>query len=413
MSDRTLVTVRGFSPTEREDLAAARLLALEQMPYLATALFEVVPVCCPGLGTFAVDADWRLYIDPERLVGWGPAAAAGVLLHEVGHLLRDHHARHAEQEHNDGLLWNLAADAEINDDLLAAGVPLPDGPITPSYLEQPDRQLAESYFHHLLDRQRVLIDPACGSGAGGAPLDVELDDEDEVHPAVSPLEQDLVRRKVASDIEAAGGGRGAQAGTVPGGWRRWATRQLEPPVIAWPHRLRRAMRRSLSVRAGQLDTSYRRPGRRRVPGIVTPGMVQPELRVGVVVDTSSSMSDGQLGAALAELEGICRSAGVRDDGLTVVTADVEVREVPRLRHAADLPIIGGGGTDLRPAIRYLAGHRRRPAVVVVLTDGFTPWPVEPPSRCQVIDVVVPRTDGLVPDDPPSWVEAVVVERQPR
>ncbi len=410
MSDRTLATVRGFSPTEREDLAAARLLALEQMPYLATALFEVVPVCCPGLGTFAVDADWRLYIDPERLVGWGPPAAAGVLLHEVGHLLRDHHARHAEQEHRDGRLWNLAADAEINDDLLAAGVPLPDGPITPSYLERPDGQLAESYFHHLLEWQRVLIDPACGSGAGGAELDVELDDEDDLHPAVSPLEQDLVRRKVASDIEAAGGGRGAQAGTVPGGWRRWATRQLEPPLIAWPHRLRRAMRRSLSVRAGQLDTSYRRPGRRRVPGVVTPGMVQPELRVGVVVDTSSSMSDGQLGAALAELEGICRSAGVRDDGLTVVTADVEVREVPRLRHAADLPIVGGGGTDLRPAIRYLAGHRRRPAAVVVLTDGFTPWPVEPPPRCQVIVVVVPRTDGLVPDDPPSWAETVVLDR---
>ena len=413
MNEPTQATSRGFSSTERDDLAAARLLALERMPYLATALFEVVPVCARGLGTFAVDAGWRLYIDPERLVGWGPSAAAGVLLHEVGHLLRDHHARHKEQEHQDGRLWNLAADAEINDDLLAAGVPLPNGPITPAYLEQPDGQLAESYFHHLLVRQRDLTDPACGSGAGGEQLDVELEDEDGHHPAVSPLEQDLVRRKVAGDIEAAGGGRGAQAGTVPGGWRRWAARQLEPPVIAWQHRLRRAMRRSLAVQAGQLDTSYRRPGRRRTPGIVTPGMVQPELRVGVVVDSSSSMSDGQLGAALAELDGICRSAGVRDGGLTVVIADVSVREVSDLRRVADLPIIGGGGTDLRPAIRHLTGHRRRPAAVVVLTDGFTPWPDQPPSRCQVIVVVIARTDGQVPAAPPPWVETIAVEHRPR
>jgi predicted metal-dependent peptidase len=410
VSDRTLVTVRGFSPTELEDLAAARLLALEQMPYLATALFEVVPVCCPGLGTFAVDAAWRLYIDPAQLERWGPPAAAGVLLHEVGHLLRDHHARHAEQPHHDALLWNLAADAEINDDLVEAGVPLPDGPVTPACLDQPDGQLAERYYHHLLDRHRELIDPACGSGAGGAELDVELDDDDGHHPTVSPLDQELVRRKVAGDIEAAGEGRGAQPGAVPGGWQRWATQHLEPPVIAWPHRLRRAMRRSLSVQAGQLDTSYRRTGRRRVPGVVTPGMVQPELRVGVVVDTSSSMSDGQLGAALAELDGICRRAGIRDDGLTVVTADVEVREVPRLRHAADLPIIGGGGTDLRPAIRHLVDHRRRPVVVVVLTDGFTPWPSEPPTRCQVIAVVIARSDGLVPAEPPAWVQAIGLPR---
>ncbi len=410
MNDRSPAPERGFSPSAREDLAAARLLALEHMPYLATALFEVVPVCSPGLGTFAVDADWRLYIDLEQLTRWGPPAAAGVLLHEVGHLLRDHHARHAEQAHHDGRLWNLAADAEINDDLLAAGVPLPDGPITPACLDQPEGQLAERYFHDLLDRQRDLTDPTCGSGSGGDRLDVEREGDDGTHPTVSPLDRELVRRKVAGDIAAAASGGGARAGTVPGGWRRWASRQLDPPVIAWPHRLRRAMRRSFAVRSGQLDTSYRRPGRRRVPGIVTPGMVQPELRVGVVVDTSSSMSDEQLGAALAELDGICRRAGVRADGLTVVTADVEVWEVADLRRAVDLPIIGGGGTDLRPAIGYLAGHRRRPAVVVVLTDGFTPWPAAPPRRCQLIAAVIPRTDGQVPAAPPAWVETIRVER---
>lgn len=397
---------RQLTRAEMDDLAAARLLALDLMPYLATALFEVIPVRAAGLGTFAVDAEWRLYIDPDALKRWGPYHAAGVLLHEVGHLLRAHHDRHDEHPRTDGLLWNLAADAEINDDLIAAGVPLPGDPVTPSALDEPDEQLAEHYFAHLLELrdQAVLTDPACGSGAGGTPAPCELDDED--HPGRSKLDQELVRRKVAHDI-ATGTATGPLAGTVPGGWHRWATTILEPPTIAWRQLLRRTVRRSLAVKAGQLDTSYRRPGRRRIPHVITPGMIQPVLRVGVVLDSSFSMADGQLRAALSELDGICRRSGVGPNDLVVVTADVAVHEVPRLRRATDLPITGGGGTDLRPALAHVATHRRRPHTIIVLTDGFTPWPHVPPAPgASTIAVLIARTDGLTPVDPPSWIDTI-------
>ena len=58
-----------------------------------------------------------------------------MLVHEVGHLVRAHAERAdalgADVDHE---RWNLAADAAINDDLLAAGVPLPDGAVTPATL---------------------------------------------------------------------------------------------------------------------------------------------------------------------------------------------------------------------------------------------------------------------------------------
>lgn len=403
-----------FTPDEADDLAAARLLALERMPYLATALFEVTVVPSPGLGTFAVDAAWRLYLDPVALRRWGPDQAAGVLLHEVGHLLRDHHARHDEHPRTHGFAWNLAADAEINDDLVAAGVPLPH-PVLPADLGRPEGQLAEQYFEHLLashDHDRGhdhrTPGPECGTGAGGVRLPCEIDDEDPRYPARSELDRELIRRKVANDIEVAGAasGSGPRSGTVPGGWRRWASGVLEPPAIAWPQLLRRTVRRSLAVRAGQLDSSYRRPGRRRIPRVVTPGLTRPVLRVGVVLDTSSSMSDDQLRAALAELDAICRRAGIATEDLTVVTADVAVHEVPRLRRAADLPIVGGGGTDLRPALAHLADRRAPPHVVVVLTDGFTPWPTAPPQRGTTVAVIIARTDGQVPAEPPDWIDTI-------
>ncbi len=400
---------RPVTADERDTLAAARLLALEWMPYLATALFETTPVASAGLGTIGVDRHWRLYLDPDVLERWTIEELAGVLLHEVGHLLRDHHARAADQGGVDPLRWNLAADAEINDDLLAVGIPLPAQPITPAWLGRPDGQLAEAYLDAVGERFDASGDPRCGSGAGGRTLEVELDADDGDHPARSDLEQDLIRRRVAHDIGHAAGD-GTSAGRVPGGWTRWAARQLDPPTIDWRRQLARAVRRGLAVRAGRLDTSYRRPGRRRIANVVTPGMVQPVLRVGVVLDTSASMSDGQLRTALAELDAICVRAGIGADDRIVVTADAAVHEVPRLRRAADLPITGGGGTDLRPAIDHLAAHRRRPHLIVVLTDGATPWPHAPPPHQGVIAVLIPGPDGAGPPrPPPAWIQTIEVD----
>src|SRR5690606_17758885 len=82
------------------------------------------PVAAPGLGTFAVDGSWRLYMDPDLLVGpgrWDSTTVGAVPLHEAGHLLRDHAGRAAALPTPRGhLAWNLAGHADINDDLPAA-----------------------------------------------------------------------------------------------------------------------------------------------------------------------------------------------------------------------------------------------------------------------------------------------------
>lgn len=395
---------RALSAAERDDFAAARLLAVTWMPYLATALFELTPLASRGLGSVAVDPAWRLYLDPDLLARWNPEQTAGVLLHEASHLLRDHHTRRGERPDADPTAWNVAADAEINDDLAAAHIPLPDTPITPGLLDQPDGQLAETYLAALHPAPAVE-DPACGSGAGATPLAVELpaDAEPAGHSAIDAA---LIRRRVAEAITAAASG--PQPGGVPGGWRRWAEATISPPQISWRQRLRRTVRRGIAVHAGQLDPTYQRPGRRRIPRVITPAMTQPAVTIAVIVDTSASMHHRQLHTALSELDAIRRHAGIRADQLLTVTADTRVHETRRLRRAADLPLLGGGGTDLRGAIAHLARHRHRPHLLVVLTDGFTPWPDQPPAGCTTIAVMLSRTDGHTPDPPPDWVEPITL-----
>jgi predicted metal-dependent peptidase len=105
------VSVRVLKADEARLLTAARLVAVEHAPYLAHALFSTRPVAAVGLGTFAVDRCWRLYVDPATLVGWGPTLAGGVLVHEVRHLVRAHAERAdalgADLDHE---RWNLSGD---------------------------------------------------------------------------------------------------------------------------------------------------------------------------------------------------------------------------------------------------------------------------------------------------------------
>jgi len=47
-----------------EKFQAARARLVHTRPYLATAIYAMVPVEKPGLGTMAVDEFWRIYYDP-------------------------------------------------------------------------------------------------------------------------------------------------------------------------------------------------------------------------------------------------------------------------------------------------------------------------------------------------------------
>src|SRR5690606_34403887 len=127
-----------------------------------------------------------------------------VLLHEAHHVLRDHHRRalRAGVDAATARVWNLAADAAINDDLVADDVPLPD-PVLPSHLGCDVGGLEEGYYRTLIERA-VGRDARCGSGAGGVRLEVEWDDEaDDDVLRVDDVDAEAIRRGVAHEVTAA------------------------------------------------------------------------------------------------------------------------------------------------------------------------------------------------------------------
>jgi predicted metal-dependent peptidase len=400
---------------DSDKLYAARLLAARARPYLASALFALHTVPSWDVPTMAVDPHWRCYVSPRFVARTPVEELASVWVHEVSHLLRDHAGRGARyaREHRlsgplERLRQNVAADCEINDDALGDGLPVPEGAVLPYTVGLEPGRLMEDYLRDLrLDPRTAWLSWLdCGSGTDGRARGWDLGPEGAA--GLSPQERDAVRFRVAQGIT-------GDPGKVPAGWRRWAEEAFHPPQ-QWRELLGGAVRAACSGGGAGEDYSYGRPGRRSasLPGVVLPSMRRRPPRVCVVVDTSGSVSDAELGSALLETAAIVRAVGGRRDLVGVMPCDAVAGSVHPLAASADIPLVGGGGTDLREAFRRALRSRPAPDVVVALTDGQTPWPSAPP-RCRTVVGLFPRparvrVDGTGdrPVSPPSWARVVTV-----
>jgi predicted metal-dependent peptidase len=388
-------------------LQAARVRASYQRAYFAPALFTLVPVKTDLIASMAVDSHWRLYYNDAWLAAHTVEENAAVLIHEVSHLLREHEARKQAAAVNNHTLWNTATDCEINDDLIAEGLPLPDDPPRPDKYGLTTGENAETYYRQLLppadsketrkagDKSPALAHD-CGSGAHGERRPWELPDDDGSPggaPGVDPVKAQLVRRDVAQRIQ----DRSGDAGDVPLAWRRWAQTMMTPRVdymATIRHAVRKALRDST---LGRYDRTYRTPHRRQAcyGEFLMASFYQPRPRPGFLIDTSGSMQEPQLARAIAELGGLTRQLGYSSE-VVVACCDAVVHDVKNVFTAAQVELCGGGGTDMSVGLRWFVERNAAPIdLLVMVSDCHTPWPPEAPP----FPVITIRVgDG----PPPPW-----------
>lgn len=379
------------------------------MPYLASAIFATPIVSTEGSGTIAADRLWRIHADPEVINRLEVLEIGQLLLHLVSHLLRDHADRAERLGVRDGdsaESWNRAADAEINDDLAPWGLCPPMAPDLPDDLGQPPGSFAEAYFP---DSQPPRSWD-CGSACDGRPRpwDEHLGGERLAdYPCLSPEQAALLRLSVASAVHQA---EGQLPGSVPGGWLRWAERVL-PSKVDWRQVIAAEIRSGVASVSGAVDYTYRRPSRRAhaAPRVILPSLRRPVPDVAIVCDTSGSMHDELLARALAEVDGILKRAGLRHTQVRVLAVDTAVHAVRRVSTASQVQLLGGGGTDMGAGIEAASSLRPKPSIVIVLTDGFTPWPDAPPKGIRVIVGLLAQGIGLAPWSPPNWARTVVID----
>lgn len=405
-----------------QKLAAAKLWLISPAPgietvdsprdlaYLAHALYALVPVASDEVTRMTCDEWWRIYVNAAWLDRATIREIGEELAHLTWHLLSDHAGRARDQEvdRSTASAWTKATDATISH-TLDQEVLRPDDLPTASDLRMRPGLSAEEYFAHI---SHLPVGPSdsggslepsdgCGSGADGLPRRNEYGPDTDVG-AVSTFDAREIRRQVAIEYREHAGRRGDD----PGDALRWVRNTLEP-TITWEPLLSGAVRRAVGWAAGRGDFTYTRPSRRAstTPGIVLPGQHRPLPRLSILVDTSGSVDDKLLARALGEVDGAIAALGVSGSNVTVYSVDAAVHTVAKVRRAQDAKLIGAGGTDLRIGLRAVEHERPRPDVIIVFTDGDTPWPASPPPGAVVIAAILGRDRELLPPTP-GWVTRV-------
>lgn len=421
MSTATTVAI---SEDARLRVMAARIVAQSRWPYLSTLLFNLKIVETQEISTLAVDDGWRMYYSPAFVMAQTPEALATMVLHEALHCVHQHGPRFRAlaQSSEFHVAWNSAGDVGINHVLDEAKMPW-DG-----FEPLRFKDLSKFEVHTEMSTEKIYFtiveyinqnpdefseQSDCGSVVGGKPRGYEIPRNNSDNPAIKSDQQDVIRDQVAQDIINFARNKGV--GSMPGSLLRWAQDLLEPK-IDWRKALAGAFRSSLATILGRRDYVYTRPSRRQSAmkagshEIILPSMRKPAPpAIAIIVDTSGSISSDEITVFLSEVDGIVKANGI-SQGVTVIPCDAAVGEVQKLRSRGaitSLRLQGGGGTDMGVGISAARQLRPTPKIIVVLTDGFTPWPDTLPKGVESMIVCLTVVESI--KTTPSWAKTILIE----
>lgn len=389
-------------------LAAGRAIALTKAPYLGARIRGFDLREAPGLGTTAATADGSFLYDAAEIAKWLPEKLAFSFAHEALHMTFAHHKRGVGLEAKRA---NLAMDLAINDSVVAIGLAADPHDALPAKFGFPSGLTFEAYYALLEAKGQAgegSPTPDCGNGFCGSCAGRPVPGEPEPGKAGrSSAENARINAEVAKATREHKASK--DAGTVPAGLARWAERDLEPPKVAWEAQLARAVKAGVSWKAGAVEHRYDGPSRRQA-GIgygagrpVMPRLRAPLPRIAIAVDTSGSMSKGDLDRAMSETSAILRAIGAP---VTFLACDAAVHGVAKIAHLAQAQLKGGGGTSFIPIFEALSAERPRCDVVVVMTDGYGPAPKEEPAGLRTIWLLIGGNENA----PAAWGTTICVDR---
>lgn len=242
--------------------------------------------------------------------------------------------------------------------------------------------------------------PFGGSAADGRERPWEQGPPSEEEPGLSENDRDMVERQVARDIKEYAE---KHVGDVAGNLERYAKEIIHPTVNPLDE-LSAACRYAVNTKRGYGDYTWSKPNHRQPTGMRLPAYIEPTPLVTVIVDTSGSMSDKELGQALGVVGEVVNNT---PEGLTVISGDTDKAECERVFGPEQVKLGGGGGTNMGRIIEGVMDDRNPPDAVIIVTDGFTPWP----SQEIDAELVVCLTRSGREDRVPDWAKSIVLEER--
>lgn len=324
------------------------------------------------------------YYNPEFLAGISRKEILGVMAHEVLHAGLGHIWRRGQRDPHK---WNIAADYAVNVILKANNIVLPPGAL---YQYQYSNLSAEEIYDRLPVKMASCafsINNFGGRGKEGTGVPVPMEgknsecpcsrshrywkDAEDAAEGKSEFEAGRSEGKSIQDVWESAVRDGW--GDAPAGMARIF--EFLEPEKNW----REVLSAYLSVSRDDFDF-MRRDRRTLSSPFYFPELSSDENLEDVVVaiDTSGSISSGQLSKFVSEFKAIIGAFPVVKGWL--VDCDARVGEWRPLQSVnKDIKLQGGGGTDFRPVFDRIDEEGVDPKVVVFFTDGYGTYPEDVPN----------------------------------
>ena len=338
-----------MTPEEKIEASQTRLILDHK--WLAGLLVKLTVIFDESIETACTNGAWIRY-SPSFVDTLPIEEVDGLMIHEILHAAMRHHMRMGSRDPD---RWNVASDIVINHLIDEMGVRLPpDGLRAADFGLTYNGESEEVVYDRLSTFVRA---PRWGFVFPGD---------------CSPAQSREWREVLSTALQKA-----RAAGVLPGSLGRMADELIAPP-IPW----RQLLAAHMSARAtGEDDYTWSRCSRRgRFIGVYLPSLVGAMVRsAALIIDTSGSMGDEELGNAIAVVRGLADE--MLAGQLIIISADAAVHDVTVLDKGDPLPRYqckGGGGTDFAPALAEAA--RRQVSVAIYITDlaGSFPDPADAP-----------------------------------
>lgn len=344
------------------NLDKAKVQLLTQSPFFATLLLGTQMIENNDIPTAATDGV-RMYYNSSFIESLTVPLVKFVLAHELCHMMLEHALREGlrtvvvqDQHGNKARLFNIAADYAVNLLLQDDGFEVWEKALVDEKYRGDSAEMIYAKLLKEVEKNPKKPQPSDGLGDDLKPSG----DADTKSEAAANM-----RRRVAQAANVA-----RMAGKLSAGLAQLVDDVLNPKV-RWQDLLRDYM-----TRANKDDETWSRRNR-RYGGVYLPARYSERMgEIVIIGDTSGSIGQDELNQVAAEVNAIAES--VKPECIRVIWADAGVagEQVFEVGEPIVFKPAGGGGTDMRVPLEYV--RRYDPEVVILATDGYTPWPdVEP------------------------------------
>lgn len=331
----------------------------------------------------AVSSKLELFVNPERMEKFSTLEKKAIIIHEILHLVMQHHQRFNDVFEKNRVLCNYAMDCAINQI-----VPnLPVGCVTLDCIKLLTKndnleanECAEYYYKHLLTAYEKYKEDF-----DGIELDLDVSQHNELFSKKLSLFEQMMLDDVISKAVQKQEQHNLKHGTEAGNQILKLIPQKEKCIDKnlWKSAIHRNFGEYSN---GNFDYCYGTQSRRNIDSMYGKKRRVESTSVYVGLDTSGSVSNHYVSRFISQI-----NAGMKSSNciVTLIQCDVEVTNVSKVSKIpfSEFKVIGRGGTNLTKITHWIKENRpksEKKSYLILLTDGCTPWEIDESIQTTVI-----------------------------